>query len=61
MNRKIVQITAVPWTDCSESGNSYTSHIELFALCNDGTVWFRNAGGGGPWVQIQPIPKGEEQ
>lgn len=50
--RRIVQIAACA-AGCYEpgAGTNYTS--ELFALCDDGSLWVLD----GMWVQCKPIPQ----
>jgi len=48
--RKVIQIAATMSTDDSE----------LYALCDDGTIWLRTWGnsGVGKWTLIQAVPAG---
>jgi hypothetical protein len=53
MERKIVQISAVP-------GNSDSLWGDVYALCDDGTVWAASCGAHiehASWYQLPPIPQ----
>lgn len=49
MDRMMTQISAVLRDD----------EIILFALCNDGTLWRRNAAQGEAWVSVKNVPQYE--
>lgn len=58
MTRKIIQITQAPHVDY---GNSQF----LYALCDDGTVWFQewdgdSQNGRSVWRKVAPIPQDED-
>lgn len=47
--RKIIQIAATPSTS--------DEHHMLYALCNDGTLWYGNGNvNKTEWVPIEPVP-----
>lgn len=48
--RKAIQIVATP----SSNGDP-----DLYALCNDGTMWGLNHGG--QWIELPPIQQGESE
>ena len=50
--RKIIQICAIP---CAEN-NSKQNDLELFALCNDGTVWSMMYDSSN-WRRLHDIPQ----
>ena len=52
VKRRIVQIAACAGASYEPGvGSNYTS--ELFALCNDGTLWLLD----GTWTECKPIPQ----
>jgi hypothetical protein len=50
--RKVIQIAATLSADATDS--------ELYALCDDGTLWLRawNDGSGSNWRLVNPVPTG---
>ena len=57
MERKIVQISAVP-------GSTEALWGDVYALCNDGTVWVAACGPqieSANWYQLPPIPQPEPE
>ena len=51
--RKAIQIAATLSADATDS--------ELYALCDDGTIWLRTWGDGGPgskWRLVRAVPTG---
>lgn len=48
-NRKIIQLAAIPQSD--------DTLPTLFALCNDGSVWFINKDHF--WLRVEPVPQGD--
>ena len=52
MKRKIIQITATPDTD--------DYYAQIYALCDDGTVWRKTinpSGEDGKWKPIENVPQ----
>lgn len=50
--RKIIQISAVPVPNTSQT----QCHAYIFALCDDGTLWFRRDNGD-MWQRESDIPQ----
>lgn len=54
--RRIIQITASAWASDVAKEDGGSSSL-LFALCDDGTLWRRDAErGNGAWVELPGVP-----
>lgn len=56
--RKVIQLVAL-------GGNEHTETDILYALCNDGSIWFKSDPTGAGWENIESVPQfsliGEEE
>jgi len=54
MTRKIIQLSAAHWNE----GGGYDPAMMIFALCDDGTTWFRELGKpSDAWEPLPAIPQ----
>jgi hypothetical protein len=53
LTRKVIQIAATAY---GETGDEGALSSDLFALCDDGTIWNL---AGRTWILVDPIPQGE--
>lgn len=52
--RKIIQI-------CSNANDELETGESLFALCNDGSVWWNSSEPGWEWQRLPDIPQDESE
>lgn len=59
--RRICEIAAVPTIGTGKNGFEITTGIQVFALCDDGTLWNRCEGitePGATWSLLPSVPQG---
>lgn len=60
MARRIMEVSVVGTIGTDSKGFEVTTGLQVFALCDDGTLWNRFEGiteGDADWHRIPPVPQ----